>query len=118
MGLDLDEEHLKSLKVSTAFLIVDQKIYYAKEGDVIDCIRKASYDLQNWRLIGAVLYTWYEPDLYTLGAAFLSRVEKIVYLYHHPKGAVETFCQLFKTPNPIHQITIIKADERRIRRDD
>ena len=49
-------------------------------------IRKAAKKLNNWRLTGATLYVTLEPCTMCMGAVILSRLERVVFGSHDPKG--------------------------------
>lgn len=48
-------------------------------------IRKASYFLGNYRLVGATIYTTIEPCIMCMGAIVHARLERIVFGVHDPK---------------------------------
>ena len=49
-------------------------------------IRKAARKLGNWRLTGTTLYVTLEPCIMCMGAILLSRIERVVFGCHDPKG--------------------------------
>jgi tRNA(adenine34) deaminase len=49
-------------------------------------IRKAAQKLSSWRLTGATLYVTLEPCTMCMGAAILSRIGRVVFGSHDPKG--------------------------------
>lgn len=49
-------------------------------------IRAASARLGSWRLVDAALYVTLEPCIMCMGAALLSRIERIVYGAKDPRG--------------------------------
>ena len=49
-------------------------------------IRKAARKLGNWRLTGATLYVTLEPCTMCMGAVILSRLDRVVFGSHDPKG--------------------------------
>ena len=49
-------------------------------------IRKAARKLSSWRLTGATLYVTLEPCTMCMGAIILSRLERVVFGSHDPKG--------------------------------
>ncbi|MEA5114139.1 MAG: tRNA adenosine(34) deaminase TadA [Geobacteraceae bacterium] len=49
-------------------------------------IRKAARKAGNWRLLGATLYVTLEPCPMCMGAILLSRLERVVFGCHDPKG--------------------------------
>ena len=49
-------------------------------------IRKAAKKLGNWRLTGATLYVTLEPCTMCMGAVILSRLDRVVFGSHDPKG--------------------------------
>lgn len=49
-------------------------------------IRRAAKKCGNWRLTGAVLYVTLEPCIMCMGAAILSRIERVVFACFDPKG--------------------------------
>lgn len=49
-------------------------------------IRKAARKLSSWRLTGATLYVTLEPCTMCMGAVILSRLDRVVFGSHDPKG--------------------------------
>jgi tRNA(adenine34) deaminase len=49
-------------------------------------IRKAAAKLGSWRLTGATLYVTLEPCTMCMGAVILSRLDRVVFGSHDPKG--------------------------------
>lgn len=49
-------------------------------------IRKAAKKLSSWRLTGATLYVTLEPCTMCMGAVILSRLDRVVFGSHDPKG--------------------------------
>ena len=52
----------------------------------IECIQKASKQLNNWNLLGCTMYVTLEPCLMCTGAIVNSRIDKIVFACKDPKG--------------------------------
>ncbi len=49
-------------------------------------IRQAARKLGNWRLTGTTLYVTLEPCIMCMGAILLSRIDRVVFGCHDPKG--------------------------------
>ena len=70
-------------------------------------IRAAAKQLNDWRLLGATLYTTLEPCLMCAGAALLARVGRVVWgapdLRH---GADGSLFNIFEMKHPTHTLQI------------
>eukprot|EP00871_Galdieria_phlegrea_P005324 jgi/Galph1/5793/GphlegSOOS_G4455.1 len=72
----------------------------------MECIRVATRALQNWRLLGCVLYTTLEPCPMCLSALQLARISLIVYGAQSTRlGAIKSWYPLVTPIHPFHQIT-------------
>ncbi len=72
-------------------------------------IESASKVLGEWRLNTATLYTTLEPCALCLGAAFLSRIKKIVYAADDIRhGACGSWVNLLEKKHPTHSLEIKK----------
>lgn len=70
-------------------------------------IQQASQVLKRWRLTGATLYVTLEPCVMCMGAALLSRVERIVYGAKDPRGgAAGSLFDLSQDPRLNHRIVV------------
>lgn len=67
----------------------------------------ASQYTENWRLLGAVLYTTLEPCIMCAGALMECRVERIVWGAPDLRlGANGSFVDVFAKKHPMHQIKL------------
>lgn len=97
-----------------AVMVVDQKIIArAHNQTVIDldgtshaeliCIKRASQFFNDWRLLGATLYTTLEPCLMCAGALINARVARIVWgAPDLRQGANGSLMNVFTKDHPIH----------------
>ena len=70
-------------------------------------IRKAARKLANWRLTGATLYVTLEPCTMCMGAVILSRLDRIVFGSHDPKGgAAGSLYDLSCDPRLNHRVLV------------
>ena len=64
----------------------------------IVALKKAAISLNNYRLIGAKLFTTLEPCLMCVGALVHARIEEVIFSAHDPKsGALESNGNLLKS---------------------
>lgn len=84
----------------------------------VDCLRKASQVLNNWRLLNCTLYTTLEPCPLCLSSMQAFRIKRVVYGAKDPRlGACESYFKLLEKPHPFHQIEVtggILAEESSI----
>lgn len=74
----------------------------------IQCIKKASHVLENWRLLDCTLYTTLEPCAMCGGALILSRISKIIYGakdFRH--GACGGWTNFLNEKHPIHNMVCV-----------
>ena len=70
-------------------------------------IQEAAQVLKRWRLTGASLYVTLEPCVMCMGAALLSRVDRIVYGAKDPRGgAAGSLFDLSQDPRLNHRIAV------------
>lgn len=78
-------------------------------------IRKAARKTGNWRLLGATLYVTLEPCPMCMGAILLSRLERVVFGCHDPKGgAAGSLYDLSDDPRLNHRVSLttgVRSDE-------
>jgi len=78
-------------------------------------IRKAARKAGNWRLLGATLYVTLEPCPMCMGAILLSRLERVVFGCHDPKGgAAGSLYDLSDDPRLNHRVFLtsgVRSDE-------
>jgi tRNA(adenine34) deaminase len=71
------------------------------------CLKQASEELENWRLVDSALYCTLEPCLMCAGALILSRVKTLIWaapdLRH---GAGGSLMNAFTVDHPIHRIEV------------
>ncbi len=73
-------------------------------------LRKASKKMGNWRLGGAELYVTLEPCTMCIGAAVLSRVDRLVFGCKDPKsGAVGSLYDISKESRLNHEIKVSRG---------
>lgn len=73
----------------------------------IVAIRKASKKIGDWRLSGAELYVTLEPCTMCIGAAVLSRIDRLVFGCKDPKGgAVGSLYDISKESRLNHEIKV------------
>jgi len=70
-------------------------------------IRKAARKLTSWRLTGATLYVTLEPCAMCMGAIILSRLDRVVFGSHDPKGgAAGSLYDLSNDPRLNHSVEL------------
>ncbi len=70
-------------------------------------IRKAARKTGSWRLLGATLYVTLEPCPMCMGAILLSRLERVVFGCHDPKGgAAGSLYDLSDDPRLNHRVSL------------
>ena len=70
-------------------------------------IHRACKKLNSWRLVGCTLYVTLEPCFMCAGALVQSRISRVVFATHDPKGgALETLAQLGNDPRLNHRFEI------------
>lgn len=78
-------------------------------------VHRASKKLNSWRLIDCTLYVTLEPCFMCAGALVQSRIARVVFGAHDPKGgALETLAQLGNDPRLNHSFNVtagVLADE-------
>lgn len=78
-------------------------------------IRRAARKAGNWRILGATLYVTLEPCPMCMGAILLSRLERVVFGCHDPKGgAAGSLYDLSDDPRLNHSVSLtpgVRGDE-------
>lgn len=70
-------------------------------------IHRACKKLNSWRLLGCTLYVTLEPCFMCAGALLQSRIARVVFAAHDPKGgALETLSQLGNDPRLNHRFDV------------
>jgi tRNA(adenine34) deaminase len=70
-------------------------------------IRKAARKLGSWRLLDTTLYVTLEPCIMCMGAIILSRIPRVVFGCHDPKGgAAGSLYDLSGDPRLNHNVTL------------
>lgn len=70
-------------------------------------IHRACKKLNSWRLIDCTLYVTLEPCFMCAGALVQSRIGRVVFAAHDPKGgALETLAQLGNNPKLNHRFNV------------
>jgi len=70
-------------------------------------IHRACRKLDSWRLIGCTLYVTLEPCYMCAGALLQSRISRVVFASHDPKGgALETLASLGNDPRLNHRFSV------------
>lgn len=70
-------------------------------------IHRACRKLDSWRLIDCTLYVTLEPCFMCAGALLQSRISRVVFASHDPKGgALETLAQLGNDPRLNHRFSV------------
>lgn len=73
----------------------------------IDCMRKASKLINNWRLVDCTLYSTLEPCAMCLSAMQSFRIKRIIYgANDHRLGACGSWIDLGNMKHPFHKIEI------------
>lgn len=73
-------------------------------------IHRACQKLNSWRLMDCTLYVTLEPCFMCAGALVQSRISKVVFGAHDPKGgALESLAQLGNDPRLNHQIQVVSG---------
>ncbi len=73
-------------------------------------LRKASFKLKRWRLIGCTLYSTLEPCAMCLGAMLLARIDRLVWGARDVRhGANGSFIDLLKFSHPTHSLCVTKS---------
>lgn len=72
----------------------------------MDCIRKASIQIGNWRLMNCTIYSTLEPCPMCMGAIQAARIKRLVYGARDPRiGACGSYVDLGKD-NPFNQVIV------------
>ena len=119
--------HIGEVPVGCAIVIADRVI--ARAGNRIEgrsdptghaeliALRKAALRLDNWRLVGATLYSTLEPCAMCMGAIMQARVARLVFGAHDPKfGAAGSLYDFSRDPRLNHRIRVmsgVREDECR-----
>lgn len=70
-------------------------------------IHRACKKLDSWRLVDCTLYVTLEPCYMCAGALLQSRISRVVFASHDPKGgALETLAQLGNDPRLNHRFSV------------
>lgn len=70
-------------------------------------IQRACKKLDSWRLVDCTLYVTLEPCYMCAGALLQSRISRVVFATHDPKGgALETLAQLGNDPRLNHRFNV------------
>ena len=70
-------------------------------------IHRACKKLDSWRLVDCTLYVTLEPCYMCAGALLQSRISRVVFAAHDPKGgALETLAQLGNDPRLNHRFSV------------
>ena len=73
----------------------------------IDCMRKASKLINNWRLVDCTLYSTLEPCAMCLSAMQSFRIKRVIYgANDHRMGACGSWIDLGSVKHPFHKIEI------------
>jgi len=71
-------------------------------------IRRAARRAGNWRLSGATLYVTLEPCIMCMGAIILSRIDRLVFGCHDPKGGgAGSLYDLGSDPRLNHRLPVV-----------
>jgi tRNA(adenine34) deaminase len=76
----------------------------------IAALREAARAIENYRLVGAVLYATVEPCAMCCGAALHARVARVVYGADDPKaGAARSLFELLEDPRMNHRAPVTRG---------